>query len=87
MIQSGINNLIEQLDDEVIAYLKSLGYRPKKTEKYIKSLGKRLKRKNLCLCIEPFQEINDMSSFTMGYKIYLKEIKEETEKWNHMYHS
>ncbi len=76
MIQNETNKFIERFDDEVISYLKSLGYRPKKTAEYMKSLGKRLKRKGLYLCVEPLQEINGMYRVTMGYKIYLKEIKE-----------
>ena len=79
MIQNETKKFMERFDDEVIAYLKSLGYRPKKTAEYMKSLGKKLKRKGLYLCVEPLQEINGMYRVTMGYKIYLKEIKEELE--------
>lgn len=42
-------NVSEAADEYLMNYLKSKGYRPKPTEKYVKGLIKRLKRKGLIL--------------------------------------
>ena len=58
-------------DDNVIEYLKSQGYRPKKTKEYFKSFSYRLKKKGLCLQIEPIPTINNGYQYVMGYKIQI----------------
>lgn len=58
-------------DDNVIEYLKTLGYRPKKTKKYFKSFSYRLKKKGLCLQVEPIHTINNGYQYVMGYKIQI----------------
>ena len=42
-------NISKEADEYLMNYLKSKGYRPKPTEKYIKGLVQRLKRKGLKL--------------------------------------
>lgn len=44
-----IKNISEAADDYLMNFLKSKGYRPKPTEKYVKGLIQRLKRKGLKL--------------------------------------
>lgn len=77
MIQEEIKKYWLNFDDNVIEYLKSQGYRPKKTKEYFKSLGYRLKRKGLYLRVEPIQEINNSYQFVMGYKIQIVPIKND----------
>lgn len=76
MTQKAISFINENLDDEVIKYLKSKGFRPKKTKEYIKSLGYRLKRKGLYLLIEPYMSTNEEFVYSFGYTICLMPIIE-----------
>lgn len=63
-------------DDNVIEYLKSQGYRPKKTKEYFKSLSYRLKKKGLCLQVDPIPTINNGYQYVLGYKIQIVDINE-----------
>ena len=71
----------EAIENDLMEFLKSLGYRPKKTIKYIQGLNKRLKTKGLEIFIENMQDeiINQLSQeekiiIIPMYKIGIRKI-------------
>ncbi len=74
MTQKAISYINKNLDDEIIKYLKSKGFRPKKTAEYMKSLGYRLRKKGLYLLIKPFTATSEDLTLEFGYIICLMPI-------------
>lgn len=68
----------KDMEDELIKFLRKNGYRPKRSEKYIVNLKKRLKRKDLEIKCEQIQEVNYKDgTINIQYRFYFERIKYE----------
>lgn len=68
----------KDMEDDLIRFLRKNGYRPRRTEKYMKNLKKRLKRKGLEIKCEQIQEVNYKDgSINVEYRFYFERIKYE----------
>ena len=93
LLENELSYLNNMLDEELMAFLKRNGYRPKPTEKYMKSLLKRMKRNGYELLHK--QEINTVTqmlqkNFQVDTTIYLvkdnKQIDSVNYKFNYNMH-
>lgn len=71
-------DIANKLDNEVIKFLESNGYKPKMTKEYFKRLESRLKQKGLRLVVTPIYYANE--SNTNGIVYRMPEYKIEFEK-------
>ena len=79
-IKKYISQKNEAMENDLMEFLKSKGYKPKKTIKYMQGLNKRLKAKGLEIVIENMQDeiINQLSQeekiIISRYKIDIRKI-------------
>ena len=71
----------EELENALMEFLKSKGYKPKKTVQYIRGLNKRLKAKGLELVAENMQDefinqlsMNEKITIISRYRFDIREI-------------
>ena len=81
-VEEYIKKRNEETENYLMEFLKSKGYRPKKTPEYIKGLNKRLRAKGLQLIAENMQDeyINQLSQnekiiIISRYNFDIREIK------------
>ena len=66
----------KDMEDELVRFLRKNGYRPKRSEKYLENLKKKLKRKGLQIKCEQIQEVNYKDgSINVEYRFYFERIK------------
>lgn len=68
----------KDMEDELIRFLRKNGYRPRRNEKYIENLKKKLKRKGLEIKCDQIQEASyEVGSIKVKYEFYFERIKDE----------
>ncbi len=87
-LDSVVNKMIKQqvknIDNVVFDFLKANGYRPKRTEKYLIYLRKKLEKQGLTIALDKVNEQIDFDGATYSHKYCLvprfEEIKKEKAK-------
>lgn len=55
--------IVNDSEEDLIKFLRKNGYRPKKTEKYINNLQKKLKKQNLCIVYKQKEEFDYKNNY------------------------
>jgi len=76
-IAKQIDEYNEELDNQVIVFLKENGYRPKPTAKYMKSLHKRLNKKGIKLINKQKMLIHGTFNERLGFETIISLVRIE----------